>query len=66
MKKINLFFIAAVSMSMLIACSGKNAEQTTVAEKVESVRVESATVQSVPEIMTYTTTVQPDKHNSIS
>ena len=66
MKKINLFFIAAVSMSMLIACSGKNAEQTTVAEKVESVRVESATVQSVPQTMTYTATVQPDKRNSIS
>ena len=45
MKKINLFFIAAVSMSMLIACSGKNAEQTTVAEKVESVKVENATVK---------------------
>lgn len=66
MKKINLFFIAAVSMSMLIACSGKNAEQTTVAEKVESVKVESATVQSVPQTMTYTATVQPDKRNSIS
>lgn len=66
MKKINLFFIAAVSMSMLIACSGKNAEQTTVAEKVESVKVENATVQSVPQTMTYTATVQPDKRNSIS
>ena len=66
MKKINLFFIAAVSMSMLIACSGKTAEQTTVAEKVESVKVESATVQSVPQTMTYTATVQPDKRNSIS
>ena len=39
MKKINLFFIAAVSMSMLIACSGKNGEQTTVVEKVESVKI---------------------------
>ncbi|MBQ6939625.1 MAG: efflux RND transporter periplasmic adaptor subunit [Muribaculaceae bacterium] len=66
MKKINLFFIAAVSMSMLIACSGKTAEQTTVAEKVESVKVETATVQSVPQTMTYTATVQPDKRNSIS
>lgn len=66
MKKINLFFIAAVSMSMLIACSGKTAEQTTVAEKVESVKVENATVQSVPQTMTYTATVQPDKRNSIS
>ena len=66
MKKINLFFIAAVSMSMLIACSGKKAEQTTVAEKVETVKVETATVQSVPQTMTYTATVQPDKRNSIS
>ena len=66
MKKINLFFIAAVSMSMLIACSGKTAEQTTVAEKVESVKVETATVHSVPQTMTYTATVQPDKRNSIS
>ena len=66
MKKINLFFIAAVSMSMLIACSGKTAEQNTVAEKVESVKVETATVQSVPQTMTYTATVQPDKRNSIS
>lgn len=66
MKKINLFFIAAVSMSMLIACSGKNGEQTTVVEKVESVKIASTSMQNVPQTTTYTATVQPDKRNSIS
>lgn len=66
MKKINLFFIAAVSMSMLIACSGKNDEQTTVVEKVESVKIASTSMQNVPQTTTYTATVQPDKRNSIS
>lgn len=66
MKKINLFFITAVSMSMLIACSGNDAEQTAVAEKIESVKVETAMMQSVPQTMTYTATVQPDKRNSIT
>ena len=49
MKKINLFIIAAVSMGMLIACSGKKAEQNTVAEKIETVKVENAVMQSVPQ-----------------
>lgn len=66
MKKINLFIIAAVSMGMLIACSDKKAEQNTVAEKIETVKVENAVMQSVPQTMTYTATVQPDKRNSIS
>ncbi len=66
MKKINLFIIAAVSMGMLIACSDKKTEQNTVAEKIETVKVENAVMQSVPQTMTYTATVQPDKRNSIS
>ncbi|MBQ5750885.1 MAG: efflux RND transporter periplasmic adaptor subunit, partial [Bacteroidaceae bacterium] len=66
MKKINLFFIATVCMSMLIACSGNKTEQTTVADKLETVKVETSTMQSVPQTMTYTATVQPDKRNSIS
>ena len=65
MKKINLFFIAAVSMGMLISCSG-NTEQNTVVEKIETVKVDKSTIQSVPQTMTYTATVQPDKRNSIS
>ena len=66
MKKINLFFIATVCMGMLIACSGNKTEQTTVADKLETVKVETSTMQSVPQTMTYTATVQPDKRNSIS
>lgn len=65
MKKINLFFIAAVSMGMLIACSGKT-EQNTVVEKIETVKIDNSTMQSVPQTMTYTATVQPDKRNAIT
>ena len=65
MKKINLFFIAAVSMGMLIACSDKT-EQNTVAEKIEIVKIDNSTMQRVPQTMTYTATVQPDKRNAIT
>ena len=67
MKKINLFF-AAASIVMLGACSGgeKTTEQTTTEETIESVRIESATLQNVPQETTYTATVQPDKRNNIS
>lgn len=67
MKKINLFFIAAASLALLNACSSeKSANQTTNTERIESVKVEGATIQSVPQTMTYTATVQPDKRNAIS
>lgn len=67
MKKINLFF-AAASIVMLGACSGgeKTTEQTTTEETIESVRIESAALQNVPQETTYTATVQPDKRNNIS
>jgi len=66
MKKINLFFTATMSIAMLVACTGgQKAEQNT-AERLESVKLETAVMQSVPQTMTYTATVQPDKRNSIS
>ncbi|MBR6749321.1 MAG: efflux RND transporter periplasmic adaptor subunit [Bacteroidaceae bacterium] len=67
MKKINLFF-ATASIVMLAACSGgeKTTEQTTTEETIESVKIESAALQNVPQETTYTATVQPDKRNNIS
>lgn len=67
MKKINLFF-ATASIVMLAACSGgeKTTEQTTTEETIESVKIESASLQNVPQETTYTATVQPDKRNNIS
>ena len=67
MKKINLFFSAAVGIALLSACSGGNStEKATVEETVETVKIESVSKQDVPQTMTYTATVQPDKRNSIS
>lgn len=66
MKKINLFF-AAASIVMLGACSGGDkTEQTTTAENIESVKIESTSLDFVPQETTYTATVQPDKRNNIS
>jgi RND family efflux transporter MFP subunit len=65
MKKINLFYTTALCLAMLTACTGAKEEAQTV-EKVESVKLETAFMQEVPQTMTYTATVQPDKRNSIS
>lgn len=67
MKKINLFFVAA-SILMLGACSGgeQTTEQTTTEENIESVKLETTSLQNVPQETTYTATVQPDKRNNIS
>lgn len=67
MKKINLFLAAATSIVLLGACSGgEKTEQTTTEETVETVKIESASLQNVPQETTYTATVQPDKRNNIS
>lgn len=67
MKKINLFSVAALSVALLTACSGeKKAEQGNSGNVVETVKIESTSLQHVPQETTYTATVQPDKRNSIS
>lgn len=65
MKKINLFYTTALCLAMLTACTGAKEEAQTV-EKVESVKLETAFMQEVPQTMTYTATVQPDKRNAIT
>ncbi len=66
MKKFNPFLMAAVGVSLLSACSGSETEQTQKEAAPELVKIETVTEQSVPQIMTYTATVQPDKRNAIS
>ena len=65
MKKINLFYTTALCLAMLTACTGAKEDAQTV-EKVESVKLETAFMQEVPQTMTYTATVQPDKRNAIT
>lgn len=64
MKKINLFLMAAISVGLLSACTEKQAAQKE--EAPELVKIQTVTEQDVPQIMTYTATVQPDKRNAIS
>ncbi len=67
MKKINLFLVATASIALLSACTGATqTEQTTTEETIESVKIATATLQDVPQEVTYTATVQPDKRNNIS
>ncbi len=66
MKKINLFLMAALSISLLSACSSEKTEQNVVEETPEVVKLQTVTLQDVPQTMTYTATVQPDKRNAIS
>lgn len=65
MKKSIPFTIAAIASIFLYACSGEKTEQKP-EDTIELVKIETVTVQSVPQIMTYTATVQPDKRNAIS
>ena len=65
MKKSIPFTIAAIVSIFLYACSGEKTEQKQ-EDTIEPVKIETVTVQSVPQIMTYTATVQPDKRNAIS
>ena len=65
MKKSIPFTIAAIASIFLYACSGEKTEQKQ-EDTIEPVKIETVTVQSVPQIMTYTATVQPDKRNAIS
>lgn len=64
MKKINLFLMAAISVGLLSACTEKQAAQKE--EAPELVKIQTVTEQAVPQVMTYTATVQPDKRNAIS
>lgn len=66
MKKINLFYTAALSIALLSGCTGAKESEQATAERIESVKIENAVMQSVPQTMTYTATVQPDKRNAIS
>lgn len=67
MKKINHFLVAAASIALFGACtSAAETEQATQDEKIEVVKIATATMQEVPQETTYTATVQPDKRNNIS
>ena len=66
MKKSIPFTLAAIGTSLFFyACTGEKTEQKQ-EDTIEFVKIETVTEQSVPQIMTYTATVQPDKRNAIS
>ncbi len=71
MKKNYLFSVAALCSAMLFgACSGQkeNSEQVTTeeTETVQLVKIARVTEQPVPQVVTYTATIEPYKRNSIS
>ena len=66
MKKSIPFTLAAIGTSLFFyARTGEKTEQKQ-EDTIEFVKIETVTEQSVPQIMTYTATVQPDKRNAIS
>ena len=66
MKKSIPFTLAAIGTSLFFFFfTGEKTEQKQ-EDTIEFVKIETVTEQSVPQIMTYTATVQPDKRNAIS
>lgn len=66
MKKSILFTLTLISTSLFFSCTEEKSKQQQEEDTSEFVKIETVTEQSVPQIMTYTATVQPDKRNSIS
>ncbi len=69
MKKNYLFSVAALcSVMLFVACSGQKEEQVAArkTEAAQSVKIARVTEQAVPQIATYTATVEPYKRNSIT
>ncbi|MGN1245112.1 MAG: efflux RND transporter periplasmic adaptor subunit [Muribaculaceae bacterium] len=66
MKSINRLMGMACASALLFSCSGKQEQAATVAEELPLVTIEKVTEEDVPQIVSYTATVEPFKTNNIS
>lgn len=66
MKSINKLMSVACASALLFSCSGKQEQAATVAEELPLVTIEKVTEEDVPQIVSYTATVEPFKTNNIS
>ena len=56
----------ACASALLISCSGKKEQAATATEELPLVTIEKVTEEDVPQIVSYTATVEPFKTNNIS
>ena len=66
MKSINKLMSVACASAMLISSSGKKEQAATATEELPLVTIEKVTEEDVPQIVSYTATVEPFKTNNIS
>ena len=66
MKSINKLMSVACASALLFSCSGKQEQAATVAEELPLVTIEKVSEEDVPQIVSYTATVEPFKINNIS
>ena len=66
MKSINKLMSVACASALLISCSGKKEQVATATEELPLVTIEKVTEEDVPQIVSYTATVEPFKTNNIS
>ena len=66
MKSINKLMSVACASALLFSCSGKQEQAATVAEELPLGTIEKVSEEDVPQIVSYTATVEPFKTNNIS
>ena len=66
MKSINKLMSVACASALLFSCSGKKEQAATATEELPLVTIEKVTEEDVPQIVSYTATVEPFKTNNIS
>ena len=66
MKSTNKLMSVACASALLFSCSGKQEQAATVAEELPLVTIEKVSEEDVPQIVSYTATVEPFKTNNIS
>ena len=66
MKSINKLMSVACASALLFSCSGKQEQAATATEELPLVTIEKVTEEDVPQIVSYTATVEPFKTNNIS
>ena len=66
MKSINKLMSVACASALLFSCSGKKEQAATATEELPLVTIEKVSEEDVPQIVSYTATVEPFKTNNIS
>ena len=66
MKSTNKLMSVACASALLFSCSGKQEQAATVAEELPLVTIEKVSEEDVPQIVSYTATVEPFKTNNLS